>query len=141
MQAPLKDVLKEVKLSKEQCEQKNQKKKDTLNKYVVSYTGEFEEDKRHGWGVNMFRNGDTYKGQFSRDQLLGRGYYWWNSLEHNSVFYVGEFKDNAFHGLGKMEFRDGTQYYGSFNNNVMSSMKAILKYGNEDRFKGIVQQN
>jgi hypothetical protein len=68
----------------------------------------------------------------------GRGQYWFNSVDQNSVLYVGEFKDNAFHGLGKMQFRDGTQYFGSFNNNAMASMKAIIKYGNEDKYKGIV---
>ena len=40
-----------------------------------------------------------------------------------------------------MQFRNGTQYYGSFNNNVMQSMKAIIKYGNGDQYKGVVQAN
>ena len=40
-----------------------------------------------------------------------------------------------------MQFRNGTQYFGSFNNNVMSSMKAIIHYGNQDKYKGIVQAN
>jgi hypothetical protein len=29
--------------------------------------GEFQEEKRHGWGINIFRNGDTYKGQYEKD--------------------------------------------------------------------------
>ena len=35
-----------------------------------------------------------------------------------------------------MQFRDGTQYFGSFNNNMMQSGKAIVKFGNGDRYKG-----
>ena len=35
-----------------------------------------------------------------------------------------------------MTFRDDTQYFGSFNNNAMQSAKAIIKYGNNDRYKG-----
>jgi hypothetical protein len=50
----------------------------------------------------MHKNGDSYKGQYCKDQMEGRGQYWFNSIEHKSVFYVGEFKENAFHGLGKM---------------------------------------
>jgi hypothetical protein len=38
-----------------------------MSKYLVSYLGEFSEDKREGWGKNMFRNGDTYYGQFTKD--------------------------------------------------------------------------
>jgi hypothetical protein len=81
------------------------------------YQGEFLEDKRHGWGYNMFRNGDIYKGQYERDVMDGRGIYLFNSLESNTVYFVGEVKNNVFSGLGKMVFRDDSQYFGSFNNN------------------------
>lgn len=37
-----------------------------------------------------------------------------------------------------MQFRDGTQYFGSFNNNIMHSMKAIINYGNGDKYKGMI---
>lgn len=73
--------------------------------------------------------------------MEGRGIYVFNSLESNSVFFVGELKANAFQGLGKMHFRDGTQYFGSFNNNCLQSAKAIIRYGNGDKYKGGVQQN
>lgn len=70
--------------------------------------------------------------------MEGRGIYFFNSVENNSVLYVGEMLTNSFQGLGKMQFRDGTEYFGSFNNNVMNSMKAIIKYGNGDKYKGVV---
>lgn len=70
--------------------------------------------------------------------MEGRGIYWFNSLESKSVLYVGEFKNNAFEGLGKMQFRDETQYFGSFNNNTLKSVRAIIKYGNGDQYKGSV---
>lgn len=68
--------------------------------------------------------------------MEGRGLYWFNSLESPSVLYVGEMKSNSFQGLGKMQFRDDTQYFGSFNNNQMASMRAILHFGNGDKYKG-----
>jgi len=46
--------------------------------------------------MNIFRNGDSYKGQYEKDIMEGRGIYIFNSLESNSVLFVGEFKNNVF---------------------------------------------
>ena len=87
----------------------------------------------------IYRNGDSYKGQFEKDTMEGRGLYLFNSLEHKSILYIGELKSNAFQGLGSMHFRCGTLYFGSFNNNAMQSQKAILKLAGGDIYKGPVQ--
>lgn len=73
--------------------------------------------------------------------MEGRGIYIFNSAEASTSYFVGELKNNAFSGLGKVVFREETQYFGSVNNNQLQSVKAILKYGNGDRYKGGVQQN
>ena len=74
----------------------------------------------------------------------GRGIYKFSPTGHvyaHVTYYIGEVKQNMFHGLGRMVYRDGTQYFGSFNNNVMSSQRALIKYGNGDTYKGPVQGN
>jgi hypothetical protein len=57
------------------------------------------------------------------------------------LYYVGEFHENTFQGLGKMIFNDQTAYYGSFLNNTMSSTRAVVQFGNGDKYKGQVNQN
>lgn len=96
IETPLKELLKKVNLSQEKCEMKKNKKTRMLEKFMTTYKGEFQDDKRHGWGFNMFRNGDTYKGQYNRGIMDGRGIYFFNSVENNSVQYVGEMKENSF---------------------------------------------
>ena len=109
------------------------------------YVGEWQEDRRHGWGVfTMQKTGDRYKGQFEKDLMEGRGIYKFSPTNHihpHCTYYIGEVKSNLFHGLGRLVFRDGTQYFGSFNNNVMQSGRALIKYGNGDTYKGGVAQN
>lgn len=40
-----------------------------------------------------------------------------------------------------MIFADGTVYYGSFTNNAMASQRAVVQFGNGDRYKGAVNGN
>ena len=88
----------------------------------------------------MYKSGDQYSGFFMLDRMHGRGQYWFSGNKR-SVLYVGEMADNCFQGLGKMIFVDDTVYYGSFVNNQMSSNRAVINYGNGDKYKGEVLQS
>lgn len=49
------------------------------------YLGEFQEDKRHGWGVYTCKNADKYKGQFDKDIMEGRGIYKFSQQQQQSL--------------------------------------------------------
>ena len=69
MSAPLKDLIKTY--NGETSQEK--KSQDQSSKY---YIGEFQEDRRHGWGIHYLKNGvESYKGQFEKDLMQGRGIY------------------------------------------------------------------
>ena len=86
-----------MKVSKEEYEKKRIKRVKEMETYTNVYKGEFLEDKRQGWGINLLRNGDVYKGQYQNDQMEGRGiYYFTGSSVGTSMLYVGEVKSNTF---------------------------------------------
>jgi hypothetical protein len=59
------------------------------------YSGEYENDKRHGQGIFKYTNGDSYQGVFKHGDMH-RGTFTWS----NGDTYEGEFKDNAPNGEG-----------------------------------------
>jgi len=75
--------------------------------------------------------------------MEGRGKYWYykQTQNQNSILFVGEIKDNTFNGLGKMMFNCGTNYSGSFVNNTLNSQRAVVVFGNGDKYKGPVIAN
>jgi hypothetical protein len=40
-----------------------------------------------------------------------------------------------------MVFADGCTYYGSFSNNQLCSQRAVVRYGNGDKYKGQIDGN
>lgn len=56
------------------------------------YVGEFQEDKRHGWGSFLLKT-DRYRGQFERDLMHGRGVYKF-AAQSPAAFFIGELKEN-----------------------------------------------
>lgn len=42
--------------------------------------GEIKENMKHGYGVEMFANGDVYIGNYFEDQPNGMGEYKWSNM-------------------------------------------------------------
>ena len=66
------------------------KTKTKKSEYI--YVGEFQEDKRQGWGSFLLKS-DRYRGQFERDLMHGRGVYKF-SPQSAAAFFIGELKEN-----------------------------------------------
>lgn len=83
------------------------------------YHGQWQEDKKHGYGVLFYRNGGVYVGQWMNNQKHGLGVL----LDSNSqepagmptYRYEGLWKEDHQHGLG-VEERDYESYFGNFSN-------------------------
>jgi len=52
---------------------------------------------KHGKGVDIFANGDTYNGMYKDGKPHGEGKYVWS----NGSYYEGSFKNGLKHGFGK----------------------------------------
>ena len=62
-----------------------------------SYEGLLENNKRNGFGLYCFQNGDQYEGQWKNDLMHGRGRMEWKS---DGAWYNGDWKFGIQHGMG-----------------------------------------
>ena len=132
--------------TREAIELKSQKWLELSSRLQTQYKGEFISDLRSGFGVNYNssrNNHDIYRGEYSDDQMNGRGIYLFNSdpkKHQNSLYYAGNFKQGICQGHGKMVYRDATTYHGTFVHNQMTSPNSVIEYGNGDKYEGAVEQ-
>lgn len=80
------------------------------------YNGSWKEDKRNGFGVQLFPSGDKYEGEWDKDEISGKG----NYVTVTGKIYSGEWKSGLKHGLGELILPDGKEYIGGWKNNVIS---------------------
>ena len=77
------------------------------------YIGEWNEDQKHGLGVNTYANGDKYVGEFKDDRRSGQGTY--SFVDGRKE--VGGFKEGLLHGLAMQYRADGSiEAFGVFEN-------------------------
>tara|TARA_S200002703_G_scaffold160038_1_gene176239 strand:+ start:344 stop:946 length:603 start_codon:yes stop_codon:yes gene_type:complete len=115
------------------------------------YTGQYDlENRKHGKGVLVLRNGHTFIGQWEHGKFNGEGGHIWNG---NRIFYgqwkegkadgegvhkcfngdkyIGQFKNNKMHGVGRYTYKNGTEYYGQWEYNKPNGQGILLKkHGN-----------
>tara|TARA_Y100000031_G_scaffold47027_1_gene53586 strand:+ start:142 stop:1191 length:1050 start_codon:yes stop_codon:yes gene_type:complete len=86
---------------------------------VGNYVGEFKITKDWGemWGlgVNLWKNGDVYAGEFKKGFYNGKGILRW----HQGEIYIGDFVNGKRHGTGSYIYLDGTGYTGEWKNSKM----------------------
>jgi hypothetical protein len=73
------------------------------------YEGEFLNNKRHGYGINRWANGEVYKGSWKDDKRHGTGV----TLFPNGGRYEGEYQGNRRQGRG-VYFKPGGSYVAGF---------------------------
>jgi hypothetical protein len=119
-----------------------------------SYKGAWEDNKRHGFGVETTADGEKYEGEWVNDRKEGRGTLWvkrnkkfvkqyagsWmaDQMDGEGVFnydngsiYKGGWYRNKRHNFGKLEFENGDVFTGEWNNGVRSGSGTLsLQNGN-----------
>lgn len=78
-----------------------------------TYTGEFVNDKRHGFGVFEYSNGDKFFGQWKDGKKHGKGTYLRSGCNES---YTGEWRYNRMHGPGTYVYADGSKFCGLWSN-------------------------
>ncbi|CEM31914.1 unnamed protein product [Vitrella brassicaformis CCMP3155] len=125
-----------------------------------AYQGEWDDNRRHGYGVNLYRNNTKYEGQWQCNKRHGEGVLWrkkgketeWRKvytggwqydLRHgrgtqlysNGDRYEGEWADNRRQGRGTMWYADGTVYEGEWHADERCG-HGTLKLLNGDVYEG-----
>ncbi|CAD2215073.1 phosphatidylinositol-4-phosphate 5-kinase [Angomonas deanei] len=98
-----------------------------------TYDGEFVFNVRHGKGkLNLVNKTEEYEGQFQRNRKNGYGVL---RYLHTNQYYKGNFVDDVREGEGVMRFSNGDEYLGNFKHNSIEGF-GTMKYKNGDIYEG-----
>ena len=96
------------------------------------YMGNFEANKKNGYGTEKYPDGSIYEGNFIDNKKNGHGIY---SFPNNE-YYEGNFENDLYNGEGQYIWgKTGKKYNGEFKNGKIEG-KGIYTYGDGTIFKG-----
>ena len=100
------------------------------------YSGDWKENKKHGYGIKIYDNKDKYEGYWENDLRNGKGTYWL-CIGKNKYrkLYTGDWKNNQKEGHGIYFYKDGSCYDGEWKNSKRDG-KGLMIYSNEDIYQG-----
>ena len=100
------------------------------NGKYTKYTGNFQDNKKWGYGVMEESNGSRYEGFWDNDEKIhGKMRYF------NGNVYEGDWRNNEANGFGEMLFLGGGYYRGDWVDGVMSG-KGEMRLENGDEYRG-----
>jgi len=112
-----------------------------ITKYVISdktkiiFEGEFENGFPKGYGrYSLINEGKFYEGLWDKEFLLGI------ETWKDGTIYMGNFENNKKNGVGMYRWPDGTIYYGEWKNDNMEGFCQIL-YADDRRYEGQILNN
>jgi hypothetical protein len=90
----------------------------------MTYTGQFKNDKRHGYGHSKWRSGSVYYGQYKEKNKEGYGFYKWP----NGDEYDGEWKDDKRTGVGVYKYAaTGKVEKGNYKDSKLIDIIEVIK--------------
>ncbi|CAI2366721.1 unnamed protein product [Moneuplotes crassus] len=119
------------------------------------YEGFLLNNKPHGKGRLIFKNGDMYQGDFENGiysgygKLVTKAYFRQGYFEEGKMNgqgfevyktdpkdrYFGQWLNDKKHGIGELQFENGDCYNGSFKNNTFNG-DGTMKFANGDVYTG-----
>jgi hypothetical protein len=87
------------------------------------YHGQWSNGMKHGHGVQTWSNGETYEGEWKRDERHGSGKQVYDVKKNYNngtsiiIFYDGQWVHDKKHGRGVQSWSNGDTYNGEYQNN------------------------
>jgi len=103
----------------------------------ASYHGEWVDNKKNGYGVQVFPNGEKYEGQWGNGLRNGEGTLWVpvGKAKKLRKLYVGGWKDDRRNGKGTCFFKGSEYYQGTWDHGMMHG-QGTLRYASGDLYIG-----
>jgi hypothetical protein len=106
------------------------------------YKGNFKDGKMAGKGNLVWKDGDTYEGDFKNDLRNGFGVLTY-SKQSVGDYYKGLWRDGKMSGKGKLVWKTGETFEGNFENGLKNGF-GVLSYSKEssgDYYEGHWKDN
>lgn len=84
-------------------------KKEVEDSSSMVYFGGFNNSKRNGYGVLVYKNKAVYEGQWKNNLAHGKG----TMVYASGTRYEGEWERSTWNGYGKISYADGSWYIGN----------------------------
>ena len=97
----------------------------------LKYIGNVKNGMRNGFGIMLYKNGQSYHGNWMNDKRDGNGIYNFADLHPIYNKYDGHFKNNSFNSQGTLYYKDGSVYRGNFLNSEKSGI-GRMNYENDN---------
>eukprot|EP00429_Kryptoperidinium_foliaceum_P021008 CAMPEP_0176139046 /NCGR_PEP_ID=MMETSP0120_2-20121206/70640_1 /TAXON_ID=160619 /ORGANISM="Kryptoperidinium foliaceum, Strain CCMP 1326" /LENGTH=410 /DNA_ID=CAMNT_0017475013 /DNA_START=17 /DNA_END=1249 /DNA_ORIENTATION=+ len=103
----------------------------------ASYHGEWGDNKKAGYGVQVYPSGEKYEGQWSNGLRNGEGTFWApvGKAKKLRKVYVGSWENDKRHGRGTCFFKNGEFFQGLWDQGKMHG-QGTLRYANGDMYVG-----
>jgi hypothetical protein len=124
--------VKEVKNTDPLIRDRHAKPKHTVG---TVYKGEWQNNKKHGYGIQVWANGNKYEGDWSRGFREGHGVFWVKKNKKLQKQYAGNWKRGLKDGLGVFFYGNGDRYEGNWGNGVRQG-RGTLFFANGDVYVG-----
>eukprot|EP00933_Yihiella_yeosuensis_P042190 TRINITY_DN36725_c0_g1_i1.p1 TRINITY_DN36725_c0_g1~~TRINITY_DN36725_c0_g1_i1.p1 ORF type:complete len:399 (-),score=102.91 TRINITY_DN36725_c0_g1_i1:196-1392(-) len=108
-----------------------------LHEKGASYQGEWNANRKNGYGVQVFPNGQKYEGQWADGMRNGEGTLWVpvGKAQKLRKLYVGGWQADRRHGRGTCFFKEGQFFQGDWKQGKMHG-QGTLRYSNGDLYIG-----
>lgn len=100
-----------------------------------TYNGQWQNDKKHGFGTLVYPDGTKYEGDWVADLQHGNGTLWIRSGKKSVKEYVGNWREGNMEGFGTFHYPNGEVYKGDWVQNARHG-NGRLEYPNGDYFVG-----
>lgn len=100
-----------------------------------TYSGEWNNNSKHGFGVLVKGDGSKYEGYWKNNKQHGTGTLWLRRDKKLFKRYTGAWVKGNFHGTGIYFYDNGDKYEGEWHNNKRQG-RGTLEYANGDIYEG-----
>merc|ERR1719377_310001 len=92
----------------------------------ATYTGQWMNNMRHGYGKQIWTDGASYEGQWNKNVATGKGRF----THSDGDVYIGQWSQNKASGMGTYYHRGSTTYRGEWRSDIQDG------YGTESWVEG-----
>lgn len=99
------------------------------------YIGDWRENMKDGFGIQIYKNKDKYEGMWGNNMRHGQGTYWRNEAGKLKREYTGDWIEDKRHGRGTFFYKNGDRYDGFWVQGKPQGEGRII-YANQDIYEG-----